>query len=379
MEKIIYGIDIGGTTVKIGTFSDNGKMLNKQEIPTDLSCGGKNILPDIAHIIKEDMTKRSISTKDVAGAGIGVPGPVLEHRIVNRCVNLGWGVTDIAAAFRVLTGIERIPVLNDANAAALGEFYALRESGIEAGTTVPGQYAEPEKPAGGSTLRATKAPEELDIHTPRTMALITIGTGIGCGIIQDGQILPGVFGAAGEIGHIRMPVGEIGHIHMAAGEYELENLAAAAGEFEPAKLPTVAADFELEELAAAGGIVKRMTALAKSGRCPTIIDLSKPLTPKDIAAAAAAGDVCAEKTLEETGAILGIALSYVACVIDPGVFVIGGGISRAGDLLLEPIKKSFARHCFHASSDTSFRLAKLGNDAGICGAAQAVFNHPAIG
>lgn len=336
MEKIIYGIDIGGTTVKIGTFSSTGKMLGKTEIPTDLSGGGKHILPDIADWIKEDRTKRSLSTKDIAGAGIGVPGPVLRHRVVNRCVNLGWGVTDVAADFRERTGIGHVPVLNDANAAALGEFRALTRA-YDPGST-------------GTEDTASGAP------APRSMALITIGTGIGCGIIQDGRILPGAFGAAGEIGHMRM---------------------AAGGRTGPGN--KAADHFELEKLAAAGGITRRMAALAKSGRYPATFDTTKPFTPKDVAEAAAAGDCCAVKTLEETGTILGIALSYVACVTDPGLFVIGGGISRAGSILLEPIKKSFARHCFHASSDTSFRLAKLGNDAGIRGAAEAVLRSSAPG
>ena len=121
MKKYAFGIDIGGTTVKIGLFSEEGDLTKKWEIPTRKDNGGCYILSDIAKSVEEEMKKQGILKDEILGIGIDVPGPVLEERIVNKCANLGWGVLDVTAEIRRLTGIEKVMVTNDANSATLGE------------------------------------------------------------------------------------------------------------------------------------------------------------------------------------------------------------------------------------------------------------------
>ena len=149
-----YGIDVGGTTVKLGLFSDS-ELLEKWEIPTDISNGGKNIIKDIV---------RSLPDK-AEGAAIGVPGAVLPDGTVNRCVNLGWGICRPADEFTALTGIP-CRMCNDANAAAMGEQWR----------------------GGGAGYRS--------------ILMVTLGTGVGGGLVMEDSLITGIHGAAAEIGHI---------------------------------------------------------------------------------------------------------------------------------------------------------------------------------
>ena len=166
MKKYAFGIDIGGTTVKIGLFSTEETLIKKWEIPTRKDNGGSYILSDISESIAEELKNQGIEKEDVEGIGIDVPGPVLEDRIVNKCANLGWGVLDVAEETTRLTGISKVKITNDANAATLGEMGK-----------------------GGG-------------QGHKNLVMITLGTGIGGGIVHDGKIISGAFGAAGEIGHI---------------------------------------------------------------------------------------------------------------------------------------------------------------------------------
>lgn len=165
MSKIIFGIDVGGTTCKCGTFSKEGELLRKEEIPTRKDEGGSLILPDISEYIKGVLADMNMTTEDVAGIGMGLPGACLEDGTVNKCINLGWGVFNAANALSELTGIP-VKIGNDANMAALGEFWV----------------------GGGSEYNS--------------MVMVTIGTGVGGGVIIDGKPLYGFNGAAGEIGHL---------------------------------------------------------------------------------------------------------------------------------------------------------------------------------
>ena len=122
MSKIIFGIDVGGTTCKCGTFSKEGELLRKEEIPTRKDEGGSLILPDISEYIKGVLADMNMTTEDVAGIGMGLPGACLEDGTVNKCINLGWGVFNAANALSELTGIP-VKIGNDANMAALGEFW----------------------------------------------------------------------------------------------------------------------------------------------------------------------------------------------------------------------------------------------------------------
>ena len=305
MKNYGFGVDIGGTTIKMGFFETSGKLLDKWEIKTDTSNGGENILSDVAKAIDNKLAQEAISKNDVQGIGIGVPGPVCSNGVVNRCVNLGWGVVNVAEQLGALTGLS-VKVGNDANVAGLGEMWQ----------------------GGGKGCK--------------DVVMVTLGTGVGGGIIVDGKIVAGFNGAGGEIGHITVNKNEIEACN--CGQYGC-----------------------LEQYASATGIVRMAKRkLAKSDDTTTLRNFD-PLTAKDIFDEAKAGDEVAKELVDELGEILGSALSNLVVVVNPEVLVIGGGVSKAGTILIDAIQEHFKESVFHAARDTRFELATLGNDAGIYG------------
>lgn len=305
MKKYGFGVDIGGTTIKMGFFETDGKLLDKWEIKTNTENKGENILSDIAKAVDNKLAQEGISKDEVQGIGVGVPGPVNSKGVVNRCVNLGWGVLDVAEELSSLTSIA-VKAGNDANVAALGEMW---KGGAEGSTDV---------------------------------IMVTLGTGVGGGIIVDGKIVAGSNGAGGEIGHITVNKDEIEACN--CGQYGC-----------------------LEQYASATGIVRMAKRkLAKTDDATTLRN-AEELTAKLIFDEAKAGDAVAMGLVDELGEILGSTLSNIACVSNPEVIVIGGGVSKAGDILIDTIKKHFVESCFHVCRDTRFELASLGNDAGIYG------------
>ena len=167
MEKRVIGVDIGGTTVKLGLFDAAGNILEKWEIPTRTENGGEKILPDIADAIAAKLAEKGVAKTDVIGIGVGAPGPIDDEGVVHAAVNLGWGTFNINETLQGLTGIATVSG-NDANVAALGEMWK----------------------GGGKGYR--------------NLVVVTLGTGVGGGIIVNGQMLTGWLGAAGEIGHIHI-------------------------------------------------------------------------------------------------------------------------------------------------------------------------------
>ena len=305
MKKYGFGVDIGGTTIKMGFFETDGKLLDKWEIKTNTENKGENILSDIAKAVDNKLAQEGISKDEVQGIGVGVPGPVNSKGVVNRCVNLGWGVLDVAEELSSLTSLE-VKAGNDANVAALGEMW---KGGAEGSSDV---------------------------------IMVTLGTGVGGGIIVDGKIVAGSNGAGGEIGHITVNKDEIEACN--CGQYGC-----------------------LEQYASATGIVRMAKRkLAKTDDATTLRN-AEELTAKLIFDEAKAGDAVAMGLVDELGEILGSTLSNIACVSNPEVIVIGGGVSKAGDILIDTIKKHFVESCFHVCRDTRFELASLGNDAGIYG------------
>ncbi|MCI6243707.1 MAG: ROK family glucokinase [Lachnospiraceae bacterium] len=310
MKKYGFGVDVGGTTVKMGFFETDGRLIDKWEITTDTADNGKAVLPDIAKAIDNKLAQEGISKSDVEGVGIGVPGPVRGDGVVNGCVNLGWGVINVAEELGRLTGLT-VKVGNDANVAALGEMWQ-----------------------GGA--RGSK-----------DVIMVTLGTGVGGGIIVDGHVVAGFNGAGGEIGHVTVNNDEIEPCN--CGQYGC-----------------------LEQYASATGIVRMAKRkLAKTGDETSLRNFAE-LTAKDIFDEAKNGDSVALGLVDELGEILGSALSNIACVTNPEVIVIGGGVSKAGQILLDTIRKHFKETSFHACRDTRFELASLGNDAGIYGSMQLV-------
>lgn len=312
MKKYGFGVDVGGTTVKMGFFETDGKLLDKWEIKTNTSDGGKDILSDIAQAIDNKLAQESISKSDVQGIGIGVPGPVSSDGVVHGCVNLGWGVVNVSEQLGSLTGL-MVKVGNDANVAALGEMWQ-----------------------GGA-------------KGSKDVIMVTLGTGVGGGIIVDGKIVAGHNGAGGEIGHITVNNDEIEPCN--CGQYGC-----------------------LEQYASATGIVR----MAKRKLAKTMEETSlrkfAELTAKDIFDEAKNGDAVAVGLVDELGEILGSALSNMACVVNPEIIVIGGGVSKAGEILTSTIQKHFVETSFHACRETRFELATLGNDAGMYGCMQMLLD-----
>lgn len=312
VSKYGFGVDVGGTTCKLGLFLADGTLLDKWEIPTNTRDNGSSILEDIATAIEGKMAEKDVTKTDVLGIGIGVPGPVLPDGTVRKCVNLGWGVINVS---QILSHRLNLPVHagNDANVAALGEMWRGGGMGHE------------------------------------NVVMITLGTGVGGGIIQNGKILPGSAGSAGEIGHMKVRDDEMEPC--GCGKYGC-----------------------LEQYVSATGIVRMARKRLETDSTPTALrDLPK-VTAKDVADQAKAGDKVAVDLMEELGRMLGTAAANVACVVNPEMIVIGGGVSKAGPILLDAIEKNFKARAFHACEDTKFALATLGNDAGIYGCMKLVLS-----
>lgn len=311
MSQYVFGVDIGGTTVKLGLFENDGTLLDKWEIPTKTANGGEAILPDVAESIKGKMQEKGIDKAAVAGVGVGVPGPVDNEGVVHVAVNLGWGVFNVNETLSgLLDGIE-VKAGNDANVAALGEMWK----------------------GGGQGYK--------------NMVAVTLGTGVGGGIIINGEILSGAVGAAGEIGHIHV-------------EDDEEDVCGCKNKG------------CLEQYASATGVV-RLAKRKLMGDEPSILRDGE-LSAKAVFDAVKAGDKVAIWVAEQFGYYLGKGLSAIAAVVNPEAFVIGGGVSKAGEVLFEYIKPYYQTYVFHASRGVDFKLATLGNDAGIYGAAKMVLD-----
>lgn len=311
MSQYVFGVDIGGTTVKLGLFDTEGNLLDKWEIPTRTEESGSNILPDIAKAIQQKLEEKQLAKENVVGVGVGAPGPIDNQGVVHRAVNLGWGVFSIKDT---LEEIIKMPVMagNDANVAALGEMWK-----------------------GGG-------------QGSSDLIVVTLGTGVGGGIIVDGKILTGVTGAGGEIGHI----------HVEDNESEkcgcgntgcLEQYASATGVTRLANRKL--AESEKESLLRGGEVSAK-----------TVFDAVK------------AGDALAMEVAEEFGKYLGNCLAAIAGVVNPEAIVLGGGVSKAGEILINYIKPYYEKNVFHGSRNVKFSLATLGNDAGIYGAAKLVLD-----
>lgn len=313
MSKYCFGVDLGGTTVKIGLFTPEGEVVEKWEIPTRTQENGSKILPDIADAILAKMQEREIAKESVIGVGIGVPGPVDDAGMVYRAVNLGWDVFNINETLSGLLGID-VKAGNDANVAALGEMWCGGAKGY------------------------------------KDIVLATLGTGIGGGIITNGKIVTGSRGAGGEIGHM----------HIVDDEPD----ACGCGNHGC-----------FEQYGSATGIVrlaKRRLAASEEDSVLRIAQAEGTLSAKAVFDAVKDGDKVACEIAEEYGMYLGKGLAAVAAVVNPEVFVLGGGVSKAGEILFQFIEKNYQKYTFHACQNAVFKLATLGNDAGIYGAAKLV-------
>ena len=313
MAKYVFGVDIGGTTVKIGLVSIEGELLDKWEITTRTDEGGKYILSDIAESVQDKMAEKLIDKQDVAGIGMGVPGPVKEDGTVLKCVNLGWGIFNVADELNKIIGLP-VKAGNDANMAALGEMWQ----------------------GGGKGYK--------------DIVMVTLGTGVGGGIILGGKMLSGVNGAGGEIGHIQVN--------------DTETEVCGCGR-----------KGCLEQYTSATGIVRSANIVLNNTDKPSSLRNVQYISAKEVFDAAKNGDELANQLVENHGKCLGKALAQIACVVDPEIFVIGGGVSKAGEIIIDTTEKYFQENAFHACKKTKFALATLGNDAGMYGGACAILNN----
>ena len=308
--KYCFGVDIGGTTVKIGLFKTDGELVDKWEIKTRTENKGEAILPDIAESLKKKMEEKGIEASQMSGIGIGVPAPVDDNGVVQNTANLGWGYKEVNREMEELTGL-KVAAGNDANVAALGEMW----------------------------LGAGKG--------QKNMIMVTLGTGVGGGVIVNGHPLVGAHGAGGEIGHLCVNYEETEHC--GCGKTGC-----------------------LEQYASATGIARLAKKRLAADDAASSLRDKKEISAKTVFDALKDGDKVAEEIVEEFGVYLGHAMANLAAVVDPSVIVIGGGVSKAGEIILDYVEKNFQEKAFFANKNTEFVLATLGNDAGICGAAKLI-------
>lgn len=308
--KYCFGVDVGGTTVKMGFFQEDGVLKDKWEIVTRKENAGEYILPDIAASVKAKLEETEIAKEDIIGIGIGIPAPIKEDGIVYNTANLGWKYKEVKRELEELTGLP-VATGNDANVAALGEMWL----------------------GGGKGHK--------------NMVMVTLGTGVGGGIIIEGKCLVGGHGAGGEIGHLCV-------------------------DYQETEICGCGKTGCLEQYASATGIARLARKRLVKDEKPSILRGKTNNTAKDVFDAVKAGDEVANEIAVEFGNYLGHGLANFAIACDPTVFVIGGGVSKAGDILLKYIEEPYMEKAFFANRDIQFKLAELGNDAGIFGAAKLV-------
>ena len=313
MKEYAFGIDLGGTTAKIGLFTTSGALLEKWEVATDTSHAGEHILKNLAAAVLDKMKEKSIQPEQVEGVGIGVPGPVLDSSIVPIvCANLGgWGERNVSAQLSGLLDGLKVLVGNDANVAALGEIWM------------------------GAAKGAKNA------------VMVTLGTGVGGGVVVNGKVIDGVHGAGGEIGHITV------NRH--------ETAVCGCGKRGC-----------LEQYSSATGVVRCMKKLLDENPDTPCVLRGTEFAAKDVFDAARNGDALAAREVDEMSDTLGMALANIASTVDPEAFLVGGGVARAGDVLFAPLNKHFQEYAFKSCRETPIKQASLGNDAGIYGAVRLI-------
>ena len=296
MKEYAFGIDLGGTTAKVGLFTTSGALLEKWEVPTDTSNAGEHILENLADAIHAKMAEKEITSEQVEGVGIGVPGPVLDSRVVPIiCANLGgWGERNVSAQLSGLLDGMKVLVGNDANVAALGEIWMGTAKGC------------------------------------RSAVMVTLGTGVGGGVIVNGKVIDGTHGAGGEIGHITV------NRH--------ETAACGCGKHGC-----------LEQYSSATGVVRCMKKLLDENPDADCVLRGKDFEAKDVFDAARSGDALAAREVDKMTDTLGMALASIASTTDPEMFLIGGGVARAGDVLFDPLVEHFKTY---ASSPAARRPSR---------------------
>jgi glucokinase len=315
MKKLI-GIDLGGTTVKFAILTEEGQIQQKWSIETDIQNEGQHVVPNIIESINRRLNMYGLTSTDFLGIGMGSPGTVdREGGTVIGAYNLNWSsLQPVKEQIEAGTGIP-FYIDNDANVAALGE----RWKGAG---------------EGGSDV-----------------VFVTLGTGVGGGIIADGNLIHGVVGAGGEIGHIIVEPN--GYLCTCGNQGCLETVASATGVVRLAR--------DLSEEYAGESELKFLIDDGQEVTAKTVFDLAKQ------------GDKLAELAVNKFYYYLGLACGNIANILNPEFIVIGGGVSAAGEVLLKGVEEYFQKFAFpQVRTSTKLKLAELGNDAGVIGAASLV-------
>lgn len=316
MSKKLIGIDLGGTTVKLAILTESGEIQKKWSILTDISEEGSKIIPSIINSINEHIDRYNMSKDDFIGIGMGSPGTVdREKGTVIGAYNLNWKSSQsVKSQIESETGIA-FAIDNDANVAALGERW---------------------KGAG----------ENED-----DMVFLTLGTGVGGGIVAEGKLLHGTVGAAGEVGHIT--VEPDGYLCTCGKKGCLETVASATG------VVRLARDYA--------------DKFAGDSKLKLVIDDGQLVTAKDVFDYAKKNDDLAVIVIDKVAFYLGLACGNIANILNPSTIVIGGGVSNAGQFLIDKIQDYFDTFTFPSVRDScKIRLALLGNDAGVIGASSLI-------
>lgn len=314
MAKKLLGIDLGGTTVKFGILTLEGEVQEKWAIETNILEDGKHIVPDIVASLKHRLALYNLTKDDFVGIGMGSPGAVnRDKKTVTGAFNLNWASTqEVGSVIEAELGIP-FAIDNDANVAALGERW------VGAGANNP------------------------------DVVFVTLGTGVGGGVIADGNLIHGVAGAGGEIGHIVVEPED--GFDCTCGNHGC-----------------------LETVASATGVVRVARKLAEEyegdSKIKAAIDNGEAVSSKDIFDAAKEGDHFANTVVDKVSFYLGLASANISNILNPDSVVIGGGVSAAGEFLRSRIENNFQKFAFpQVRKSTKIKIAELGNDAGIIGAA----------
>jgi ROK family protein (putative glucokinase) len=309
---LCFGIDIGGTSIKAGLFRDNGELLDKWSFATIKKESSENILRSLADFILDKIETLSLNKKEIVGIGVGIPGPVTEEGEVLEMANLGSGRINLNETLSKMTGL-KVRAGNDANLAALGEQWMGSGKGC------------------------------------KDMMLITLGTGIGGGIVLNNRILTGNKGAAGEIGHMTVN--------------SKERRVCGCGKRGC-----------LEQYASATAVVRIAQDILEERTEASALRDSEKISARDVFDCAKTGDKLALEVVDQACSYLGMALSYAGQLIDPEVFVIGGGVSQAGSIIVDKTKESYHNNVIESLKNKEIRIASLGNDAGMYGAAKLILS-----
>jgi len=308
-EKIYVGVDVGGTTMKLGICNAEGTLLQTFEGPTEVNKGSDAILHNIATYSKQIVEESSYSWEQVQGVGIGIAGFLdIPNGFMKHSPNLYINNVDIKGTLEKELNV-LIKVNNDANVAALGEAWAGAGRGIS------------------------------------NCVMYTLGTGVGGGIIIDGKIVEGFQSVAGELGHMAI-VPDLEAIQCGCGKRGC-----------------------LETVSSATGIIRMAEEAVARGDRTTLASVEK-IMAKDVLDAAKAGDEVATRITARAAYYLGRSMAMMSVILNPECYIIGGGVAKAGDFLFDQIREVFEKYTQDASKENvKIVPAVLGNNAGVVGAA----------